>query len=51
MALVPLKLYFKEGWVKILLGVGIGKTKGDKRQTLAKKDADRDMRRAMSKRV
>ncbi|MFG0252610.1 MAG: SsrA-binding protein SmpB [Phycisphaerales bacterium JB038] len=49
--LVPLKLYFKDGWVKVLIGVGVGKTKGDKRQTLAKKDADRDIRRAMSKRV
>lgn len=49
--LVPLKLYFKGGWVKILLGVGLGKTKGDKRRTIAKKESDRDIRRALSKRV
>jgi SsrA-binding protein len=49
--LVPLKLYFKHGWVKILLGVGTGKTKGDKRRAIAKKEHDRDMRRLMSKRV
>lgn len=48
--LVPLKLYFVRGMVKILVGVAIGKRQSDKRQDLAKRDAKRDMDRAMSRR-
>ena len=47
--LVPLKLYFKKGWAKILLGVAKGKTKVDKRHELKRKDAQREMARAMRK--
>lgn len=36
--LVPLKLYFKENRVKILLGIGKGKKNYDKRQTIKEKD-------------
>ncbi|MFM9958916.1 MAG: SsrA-binding protein SmpB [Phycisphaerales bacterium] len=49
--LVPLKMYFKGGRVKLLVGVGEGKKAHDKRDTLKKKDAQRDMARAMSRRL
>ncbi len=48
--LVPLKIYFVRGKAKLLVGVGLGKRKADKRQDLAKRDAQRDMDRAMSRR-
>ena len=51
MTVVPLKLYFKDGWAKVLIGVGKGKTKVDKRHSIGKREADRDIDRAMSKRV
>ena len=44
--LVPTKLYFKDGRVKVEIGLAKGKALYDKRQTLAKKEADRDMERA-----
>ena len=47
--LVPLKLYFKNGKVKILLGLGKGKTSFDKRKTIQRRDLDRDMEREMKK--
>ena len=49
--LVPLKLYFKGGRVKLLVGVGEGKKSYDKREDLKAKSAKRDMDRAMSKRM
>jgi SsrA-binding protein len=49
--LVPLKVYFVNGYAKCLVGVGTGRTQSDKRQVIAKREADRDIRRAMSKRV
>lgn len=49
--LIPLKLYFKDGFAKILLGVGTGKAMHDKRQSIKERDMDRELRRAMSKRV
>jgi len=47
LALVPLRLYFHEGRAKIELGLGRGKTSYDKRQTIAKRDAQRDIARAV----
>jgi SsrA-binding protein len=44
--LVPLNLYFKEGRVKVTLGLGRGKKAHDKRATLAEKAARRDEREA-----
>jgi SsrA-binding protein len=43
---VPLSLYFKNGRVKVELGVGKGKKHFDKRADIAKKDADREARQA-----
>ena len=48
--IVPLKIYFVRGRAKLLVGVGLGKRKADKRDDLAKRDAKRDMDRAMSRR-
>ncbi len=50
LTLVPLKLYFKGGWAKIELGLARGKKLHDKRRTEAKKDAQREIDRAMSRR-
>lgn len=47
---VPLKMYFKDGWCKVLIGIGKGKTKGDKRQAIAERESKRDIDRAMSQR-
>jgi SsrA-binding protein len=44
--LVPLELYLKDGRVKMELGVCRGKQTHDKRDTIAKRDSDREIRRA-----
>lgn len=46
-ALVPLRLYFKDRRVKVELGVGRGKKTYDKRQSLAERDAKREAERAL----
>lgn len=46
-SLVPLKIYLKEGRAKIELALVRGKRQYDKRQTIKKKEADMQMRRAM----
>ncbi len=51
MTIVPLKMYFKGAWAKVLIGIGSGKKAHDKRQSIKEKDAKREMQRAMSKRV
>ena len=45
--LVPLELYLKDGRVKMELGVCRGKHVHDKRDTIAKRDSDREIRRAL----
>lgn len=45
--LVPLKMYFKEGRAKVLLGVCRGKKLHDKREAIKKEDVKRDIARAM----
>jgi SsrA-binding protein len=45
--LVPLKLYIKNGFAKVLLGLGKGKKKYDKREDLKKKQMKRDIDRAL----
>ena len=46
-SLVPLKVYLKNGFAKLELALAKGKKQYDKRETLKKKDAERDMARAM----
>ncbi|MBM4112914.1 MAG: SsrA-binding protein SmpB [Phycisphaerae bacterium] len=48
--LVPLKIYFKSGRAKLLVGIGHGRKHGDKRAAIAEREMKRDMDRAMSKR-
>jgi SsrA-binding protein len=45
LTLVPLRLYFKSQLVKVELGLARGKRAYDKRQSLAKRDAEREMAR------
>ena len=47
--LVPLKMYLKHGFAKVLLGVAEGKHEYDKRQTLKKRDQEREIRRALKR--
>lgn len=46
LTIVPLKLYFKEGRAKVELALVRGRTLHDRRQAIAKRDAERDMARA-----
>ena len=46
--LVPLSLYFKEGLAKVEIGVATGKQSHDKRETIKRKEQEKDMRRATS---
>ncbi|PAV28623.1 SsrA-binding protein [Virgibacillus profundi] len=46
-ALVPLKIYIKNGYAKVLLGLGKGKKKYDKREDLKRKQMKRDVDRAI----
>jgi SsrA-binding protein len=48
--LVPTRLYFKDGKVKVELALARGKEKGDKRRTLVERDAKRDIERALKSR-
>lgn len=43
--LIPLKLYFKKNKVKILLGIAKGKKTFDKRETIKKRDLERETRK------
>jgi SsrA-binding protein len=45
--LVPTRMYFKDGRVKVEIALAKGKATYDKRQTLAKKDAQREIDRAL----
>jgi SsrA-binding protein len=51
LTLVPLRLYFKGHLVKIDLGLARGKRAYDKRQSVAKRDAEREMARARKART
>jgi SsrA-binding protein len=48
--LIPLRLYFKRGLAKVELAVARGKATHDKREDLKKKDAQKQIRQAMSRR-
>jgi SsrA-binding protein len=50
LTLVPLSLYFKDGRAKLEIGLGRGLKHYDKRQVIARREADRDAQRAMSAR-
>ncbi len=48
--LVPTRLYFRDGRVKVELALAKGKELRDKRRDIARREADRDMERAMKSR-
>ena len=43
-SLIPLKMYFKNGKVKVLIGIGKGKKLHDKREALKKKDLEKEQK-------
>ncbi|MGQ4649366.1 SsrA-binding protein SmpB [Lyngbya aestuarii] len=49
LTLVPLKMYFKRGLVKILIALGKGKKLHDKRETIKQRQDQREMSRAMKR--
>ena len=51
LALIPLALYFKEGRVKVELGVARGRKKADKRQAMAERDSKLEMAKALGRRM
>ncbi|MFT5232064.1 MAG: SsrA-binding protein [Candidatus Krumholzibacteriia bacterium] len=50
LTLVPLKIYFKKGRIKLEIGLGRGKKIHDKRDSKAKKDVERRMAKELGKR-
>jgi SsrA-binding protein len=48
--IVPVRLYLKEGRAKVEIALARGKRKYDKRQAIAKRDAERDIDRALKER-
>ena len=51
LSLVPLSMYFADGKVKVEIALARGKRAYDKRADLAKRDADREVRRALGRRA
>jgi SsrA-binding protein len=51
LTLVPLSLYFNEGWAKVEIGLARGLKSYDKRQVLATRDAKREIAREMGRRL
>ncbi|EWM65790.1 SsrA-binding protein SmpB [Micromonospora chalcea] len=50
LTLVPLQVYFSDGWAKVEIGLARGKKSYDKRQDLAKRDAAKEIARAVGRR-
>jgi SsrA-binding protein len=48
--IVPLQLYFQDGYAKVLIAVATGTREWDKRQTIAERDAKREADRALKTR-
>jgi SsrA-binding protein len=47
--LIPLKVYDKNGLIKVEIGLGKGKKKYDKRESIKKREQDREIKRALKK--
>ncbi len=47
LALIPLKLYFKNGFVKVELALAKGKKQYDKREVIKRREADRELKRIL----
>lgn len=50
LTLVPLSMYFSDGWAKVEIGLARGKKSYDKRQDMAERDANREITRALGRR-
>ncbi|MDP9799564.1 SsrA-binding protein [Catenuloplanes nepalensis] len=50
LTMVPLQVYFSDGWAKVEIGLARGKRDYDKRQDLAKRDAAKEINRALGRR-
>jgi len=50
LALIPLSIYFKKGWIKVKIGIMKGKKNYDKRESLKEKEHQRAMHRALKAR-
>jgi SsrA-binding protein len=50
LTLVPLSVYFNDGWAKVELGLAKGKKAYDKRQDLAARDAQKEINKALGRR-
>jgi SsrA-binding protein len=48
--LIPLSIYFKDGWAKVEMALARGKTHGDRREDIAARESRREMDRALSRR-
>ena len=51
LTIIPLRLYLKDGQAKLEIALGRGKRKFDKREAIAKREADRAMQRAMRRKA
>ena len=51
LTLVPLSVYFADGWAKVELALARGKKSYDKRQDLARREADREISRVVGRRA
>ncbi|HUO37951.1 MAG TPA: SsrA-binding protein, partial [Mycobacterium sp.] len=51
LTLVPLSMYFSQGRVKVELALARGKQARDKRQDMARREAQREVTRALGRRV
>jgi SsrA-binding protein len=47
LSVIPLRMYWKRGYAKVLLGLGRGKKMHDKREDVKKRDQKREMERAL----
>ncbi len=47
--LVPVRIYFKEGWAKVELGLGKGRAHEDRRGVIAERESRREMERALGR--
>ena len=50
LTLVPTRMYFKDGSVKVEIALARGRERADKRRVVATRDAQRDMERALKRR-
>ncbi len=47
LTLIPLRVYVRNGWIKVRVGLARGKTQRDQRETIRRREAEREMREAL----